>query len=277
MNFLEALQYPIIQNAVFAGLLASIACGIMGTYIVVKRLVFITGGISHASFGGIGFAFWAGIEPLLGAMLFAVASAFGIGALGKETLKREDTAIGIIWVIGMALGSFFMYFTPGYAVNLSSYLFGSLTLITEMDLYFLIVLDIVLIAFTLIFFRQLQALCFDEEFAKITGVPTTLLYFTLLGLAALTVVLLIKFVGIILVIALITIPAAISLQFTYRLRTMMIISTILGIVFTVGGLWISFEMDWTTGSTIVLLAGAVFVLVTLGKKTVSFAKKKLTT
>ena len=140
MNFIEALQYPIIQNAVFAGLLASIACGIMGTYIVVKRLVFITGGISHASFGGIGFAFWAGIEPLLGAMLFAVASAFGIGALGKETLKREDTAIGIIWVIGMALGSFFMYFTPGYAVNLSSYLFGSLTLITEMDLYFLIVL-----------------------------------------------------------------------------------------------------------------------------------------
>ena len=199
MNFIQALQYDFMQNAVYAGLLASIACGIMGTYIVVKRLVFITGGISHASFGGVGFAFYYGINPLLGAVIFALASAFGIGALGKRTLEREDTAIGILWVVGMALGSFFMYFTPGYAVNLSSYLFGSLVLIKMMDIYFLIALDIAILLFTILLYRQLQGLCFDEEFAKISGIPTTLLYFALLGFSALTVVLLIRFIGIILV------------------------------------------------------------------------------
>ncbi len=266
MNFIDALQFELIRNALYAGLLASLACGIMGTFIVVKKLVFITGGISHASFGGVGLAFYTGMDPLLGAGIFAVGSALAIGSVGKRTIKSEDTAIGILWVVGMALGYFFVKLTPGYGINVASYLFGNLVLISRADVYFLMGLDLFLLVFVGLFYYQLQAVSFDEDFAWVMGVPTTLLYYAILILSALTVIFLMRFIGIILVIALITLPAAISSQFTNRLNHMMVFSTILAGIFTVSGLWLSYEMDWETGATIVIIGGAVFLLVTVMKK-----------
>jgi len=257
---IEALQYEFMRSAVAAGLLAAIACGIVGVYVVVKKIVFISGGIAHASFGGIGLGYLLGISPVLGALFFTIASALGMGVVSRRTKLPEDTAIGILWAMGMALGIIFIGLSPGYAPDLFSYLFGNILTVPAVDLFLMLVLDLVIIAVVVIFYKELLAISFDEEFGTVVGVPTERLYLTLLGLIALTVVVLLRVVGVILVIALLTIPAAVARQFTHSLKTMMLLSVALGGVFAFGGLWLSYQLDLASGATIVLVSGTAFLI-----------------
>jgi zinc transport system permease protein len=259
---LELLQYEFMQNALVAALLASIACGIIGVYVVVKRIVFISGGIAHAAFGGIGLGYLLGIEPLLGVVPFSIGAALSMGIVGKRTRIPEDTAIGILWAIGMALGVVFIGLTPGYAPDLFGYLFGSILAVPASDLLLMLIMNAAIIVTVIAFYREFQAISFDEEYATAMGLPTERLYLLLLCLIALTVVLLIRVVGVILVIALLTIPAALSKRFTHRLSTMMFLSVLLCALFTTGGLWLSYILDLASGATIVLFSGCAFLVTT---------------
>ncbi len=256
---LDALQYEFMRNALLAGLLASVACGIIGVYVVVKRLVFISGGIAHASFGGIGLGYLTGISPVLGAMGFALLSALGMGLVTRRTKLPQDTAIGILWAVGMALGIIFIGLAPGYAPDLFSYLFGNILTVPSSDLILMLILDAVIVLIVAALYKEFLSLSFDEEFSRVVRVPVEALSLLLLGLIALTVVVLIRVVGIILVIALLTIPAALSRRFTRDLRKMMLLAILFSAVFTFGGLWLSFELDFASGATIILLSGAALL------------------
>lgn len=257
---LEVLQYEFMRNALIAGLLAAVACGIIGVYVVIKRVVFISGGIAHASFGGIGLGYLLGINPVLGAMFFAIASALGMGLVTKRTKLPEDTAIGILWAMGMALGIIFISLTPGYTPDLFSYLFGNILTVPAFDLMLMLILDVVIIAVVLLLYKEFLLLSFDEEFSTIAGVPTQRLYLLLLCLIALTVVVLIRVVGIILVIALLTIPAALARQFTHNIKKMMLLAILAGAVFTFSGLWLSYLLDFASGATIILVSGSALFI-----------------
>ena len=263
---LEALQYEFMRNALLAGLLAAVACGIVGTYVVTKKIVFISGGIAHASFGGIGLGYLLGINPVLGAMFFAVAAALGVGLATRKTRLPEDTGVGIMWAMGMALGIIFIGLAPGYAPDLFSYLFGNILTVPVADLLIMLALDIVIVLVVALFFKEFLALSFDEEFSTVVGVPVGVLYLLLLCLIALTVVVLIRVVGIILVVALLTIPAALARQFTYNLRKMMPLAVLFGVLFSLGGLWLSYLFDLASGATIILLSGTVLLTFFLGKR-----------
>ncbi len=258
----DVFQQEFMQNALMAGLLASVACGIIGVYIIIKRMVFISGGVAHASFGGIGLGYyWSAITPIQGALMFALGSSLGIGVITRKTRLTEDTAIGIFWSMGMASGSLLMNLGSGYPPDPSKYLFGNILLVSDSALLLILILDAIIIALVMALYKEFLALCFDEEYATVIGMPVTVLYLLLLSMIGLTVVLLIRVVGIVLVIALLTIPAAMARQFTYDLRKMMLIAIGLGMVFTSGGLWLSYEIDVvSSGATIILLAGAVFFI-----------------
>jgi len=262
---LEILQYEFMRNALIAGLLASIACGIVGAYVVVKRIVFISGGISHASFGGIGAGYFFGISPILGAVIFSLLSAVSIGIISIKT-KREDASIGILWSFGMALGILFIGMSPGYAPDLFSYLFGNILTVPSSDLLIMLILDLVIIIVVFAFYKELLAISFDEEYAKSAGIPADRIYLILLCLVAITVVLLIRVVGIILVIALLTIPAAAAVQFVKNLKSMMILSVIFGIIFTTSGLFLSYIFDIASGATIIMVSVVAFVLCSISGK-----------
>jgi zinc transport system permease protein len=252
-----------MRNALIAGVLAAVACGIIGTYVVVKKMVSVSGAISHSSFGGIGLGYFVGINPVLGALFFTIASALGMGLVIKRTKLPEDTAIGILWAMGMAIGIIFIGLTPGYAPDLFSYLFGNILAVPFSDLILMLALDAVIVIIVIALYKELLTVSFDEEFGTVTGVPVEALYLLLLCMIALTVVVLIRVVGIILVIALLTIPAALARQFTHDLKKMMPLSIIFGALFSFGGLWLSYELDLASGATIILLSGTV-LLVTLG-------------
>jgi len=268
---IEALQYEFMRNALAAGLLASIACGIVGSYVVVKRIVFISGGISHSAYGGIGLGYFGGINPILGAVLFSLAAALTIGTVSKKAGQREDTLIGVMWAIGMALGIVFIGLAPGYATDLFSYLFGSILAVPAGDIIIMLILDAIIISVVVLLYKEFLALCFDEEFAALVSFPQKL-YLVLLCLIALTVVILIRIVGVILVIAMLTIPAAISAQFTDNLKKMMLMSVLLGTVFTTSGLWFSYIFDMASGATIILVSGISY-LFSLGYR--SLRKRKM--
>lgn len=257
---MEVLQYEFMTNALFAGLLAAIACGVVGAYVVVKKIVFISGGIAHASFGGIGLGYLMGISPVIGAMFFTLASAVIMGLIKRRTKLPEDTAIGILWAMGMALGVIFIGLTPGYVPDLFSYLFGNILTVPSNDLIFMLALDVIIVIIVVVFYREFLALSFDEEFGTVVGVPVGALYILLLCMIALTIVVLIRVVGIILVIALLTVPAALAQQFTYDLKKMMLLSVLFGAIFTFGGLWLSFVLDLASGATIILFSGVVLLL-----------------
>ncbi|MBE9528695.1 MAG: metal ABC transporter permease [Proteobacteria bacterium] len=262
----ELLQYDFMQNAFVAAVLVSIACGIVGTYVVTKKIVFISGGISHTAFGGIGLGYLLGISPILVAIPFSLLAAIGIGVISRRTVVSEDTAIGILWTVGMALGIIFINLNPGYAPDLFSYLFGNILTVPRSDLFIMLVLDIVILACVLLFYREFYALSFDEEFATVIGMPTRLLYLLLLCLVALSVVVLIRVVGIILVIALLTIPVAIARQYVSSFKAMMTLSVVTGTVMTVSGLTVSYFLDLASGATIVILLGAAFGVTSLLKR-----------
>ncbi len=266
IEFLRALgSQTFLQYAFAAGLLASLGCGVMGTFVVVRRIAFLAGGIAHAVLGGMGLALYLGYSPLGGALVAAVAAALIIGIVSLRAREHEDTLIGAIWAVGMALGVVFISRTPGYNSELMSYLFGNILMVTSGDLLLMAVLDLFLIIIVGLFFRQLQAVTFDEEFSRLRGLPADLLYLSLLVLAALTVVLLIRVVGLILVIALLTLPAAVAGQWTGSLGRMMGLASILGAIFTTGGLALSYGPDLPAGATIILLAGSVFIVSTIFK------------
>ncbi len=257
---LEVLGYEFFQNALIAGVLASIACGIIGTYVVVKRMVFISGGISHASFGGIGLGYYLGIDPILGAIGFTLAAALGMGAVRLSAKQRMDTLIGAVWAVGMALGILFIYLTPGFAPDLFSYLFGNILLVPASDLWLMALLAAVTTGIVILLYNEFLAVTFDEEYATIMNLPVRSLSLLLLVLIALTVVLLIRVVGIILVIALLTLPAAASGELTSRLRPMMGLAVVLGIAYTTTGIWLSYLLDVPSGATIILVSAAGYAV-----------------
>ncbi len=263
-EFLLALRtQTFMQNAVIVGLLASAACAMIGPYVVVKRITFISGGISHAVLGGMGIAYFLNREPLAGALAAAVAAALIIGLVSLRARQREDTIIGALWAVGMAIGIVFMHKTPGYQVDLMNYLFGNILLVDRGHIYLTIILNAGILAAVLLFYKRFLGICFDEEFTRIQGVQVELFYLLLLCLTALTVVILVQVVGIILVIALLTLPAATAGHYSRSLKQMMAIALLVGAACTTGGLALSYPYDLPSGATIVLVAGAVYLASTV--------------
>lgn len=256
----DVLQFEFMQNALAAGILASILCGVIGTLIVVNRLVFLSGGIAHSAYGGIGLASFFGWPYLFGAVGFALFSAMVMAAVSLKSRHRADTVIGVMWAMGMALGILLLDVTPGYNVDLMSYLFGSILSVPHGDLVAMAVVGLIILGLIIYFFFDLLAMSYDEEFAKIRGVPVKGLYFMLIGIVAVTVVMVVQVVGLILVIALLTIPPFIAEKYTKSLAKMMVLSSLLGMIFTTGGLWLSYTFDMTSGAAIIFFAGTVFFL-----------------
>jgi zinc transport system permease protein len=273
-EFFDAVvNHPFLRNALVAGLLASVACGVIGTYVVTRRITLIAGSLAHSVLGGMGAVYylrvvygWPWLHPLYGAIAAALLSAFVISAVRTYSNEREDTVISALWAIGMAIGIVFIFRTPGYKTDLMTYLFGNIVMADVHALKMLLVLDVVVVSVGLLFYNQLLAVCFDEEFAKIRGVNTTFYYTLLLCLTALTIVTLIYVVGIVLVIALLTLPVAVAGHFSRRLWQMMLLSAILSAIFTTTGLAVSFGPDLPAGATTILLTGAVYVLVKVSSK-----------
>ncbi|SCM57262.1 putative membrane protein slr2045 [Methanothermobacter wolfeii] len=255
---MEILQYQFMRNAIVAAVLVSIACGVVGSYVVTKRIVSISGGISHAAFGGVGLGYLLGVSPVTAAIPFTVGAAISMGAVTRKTGISEDTAIGILWSAGMALGIVFINLSPGYAPDLFSYLFGNILMVTPIDLWTMLILDLIIISSAVLFEREFLALCFDEEYAEVLGVPVDTFYLYLLALVALSVVVLIKAAGIILVIALLTVPAAIAKNFSMNMKDIMVKATLTGVLTALAGLWISYEFNLSSGAIIVLLLTALF-------------------
>jgi zinc transport system permease protein len=257
---IEALQFGFMRNALMAGVLVSVACGVIGAFVVINRIVFISGGIAHAAYGGIGLGYYFKFNPVLGAIAFSLAAAFGMGAVQRKTRQRADTVIGAMWAIGMALGIILVDLAEGYKVDLMSYLFGSILAVPTSDLLVMLALDVVIVTLVTLFYKELLAISFDETFATVENVPVDAMYTVLLCLIALTVVMMMRVVGLIMVIALLTMPAAISGQFVKDMKKMMALASILGVIFTTTGLWLSYFLNLTSGATIILVAGAVYLL-----------------
>jgi zinc transport system permease protein len=257
---LEILEYEFMRNALLAGILVSLACGIMGSLVVVNRIVFLSGGIAHASYGGIGLAFFAGFSPALGAGLFSLLSALVMGLASRRQRHRADTMIGVIWAVGMALGIVFMDLTSGYRVDLMGYLFGNILMVPDQFVLVMLFLVLLIILAVPLLYKDLLALSYDEEFALAMGVPVDKLYFLLLTLIAISVVLSIQVVGLILVIALLSIAPYIAERHTTSLKQMMLLAVVLNLIFTQAGIWLAYFLDLSTGATIVLSAALFFFL-----------------
>ena len=256
----EAFQFEFMRNAILAGLLASVACGVVGVYVVMKRIVSMSGSIAHASFGGIGLGYLLNFSPVLGAMVFSLLSALTMGLVTRRTRLPEDTATGILWALGMALGVIFIGLSAGYAPDLMSYLFGNILTVPSGDLYLMAALDLIILALTAAFYKEFLLLSFDEEFGTVVGMPVNGFYMLLLCMVALTVVVLIRVVGMILVIAMLTFPAALARQFTHDIKKMMMLAVLFGMLFAFGGLWTSYILNLASGATIILLSGLVLLM-----------------
>ncbi|WP_456446504.1 metal ABC transporter permease [Thiolapillus sp.] len=254
------LEYGFLQSALLAGLLASIGCGVMGSYVVVKRIGYMAGGISHSVLGGMGAALFFGFAPMQGALLAALVAALIIGWIKLRWRAQEDTLIGAMWAMGMSIGILFISRTPGYATDLVSYLFGNILLVSREQIGHMAILDLLVIGMVLAFYRQFLAVSFDEEFARLRGVPVNFFYLLFLCLVALTVVLLVQVVGLVLVIALLTLPAAIAGHYIHTMGRMMLAASALGMVFTTTGIMASYYLDAPTGAIIILIAGSAYLV-----------------
>lgn len=264
-------QQTFLQYALLTGLLASVACGVIGSYVVTRRITYIAGGIAHSVLAGMGAARycetvynWKWLHPLYGAVVAALVAAIIIGLVSLRARQREDTVIGAVWAIGMAVGILFIFKTPGYNEDLMSYLFGSILMVSANDLWLIAGLDALVVTVVLIFYRQFLAVCFDEEFARLRGIRVEFYYLMLLCLIALTVVLLVTVVGIVMVIALLTLPAAAAGKFSKKLWHMMLLSTVFTMIITSTGLMLSYGPDLPAGATTIVLAGAVYLAAILG-------------
>ncbi|MEA3383087.1 MAG: metal ABC transporter permease [Campylobacterota bacterium] len=257
---LDILQYEFIQNAIIAGLLVSFASGIIGSLIVVNRMVFLAGGIAHTSYGGIGVAVYFGFPIFLGASLFACAAALLIAAITLNNRERIDTFIGLIWAVGMAIGIILIDLTPGYNVDLMSYLFGSILAVSSEDLYFMGGLLFVIVFIMIFWYRDILAVSYDSQYASLRGTNVKFFYTLILVLSALTVVIAIKVVGLILVIALLTIPIYIAEKLSNTLASMMLYSGILSSIFTLTGLYVSYTYDLTSGASIIMISALALAI-----------------
>ncbi|GAB4187347.1 MAG: metal ABC transporter permease [Simkaniaceae bacterium] len=265
--FLDFFHSPFLLMAFFAGCLSSVASGIVGSYVVIKRIVFIGGSIAHSVLGGMGLFLYVNrtfslpwLNPLYGALLFAILSAYIIGFIHLHFKEREDTVIAAVWAFGMSIGVIFTSLTPGYNVELINFLFGNILWTTKSDLYLLLGLDILLLTTARIFHRHFLAICFDEHQARLQVQTVDAIYFLLLSLIAVTIVLLIQVIGAILVIAMLCLPPAIANLFTKRISHMMPLAILLGVIFTFFGLYFSFLFNWPPGATIAVASTSVYLL-----------------
>lgn len=262
-TIIELFSYDFFTHAFWASFFAAISCGIIGTYIVSRRIVFVSGGITHASFGGIGIGYFLGWNPLVGAAIFAVLSGWGIQLFTQKGKIREDSSIAIWWSLGMAIGIIFVYLSPGYAPNLMSYLFGSVLTVSVTELWLMGALSLVLILFFALFYRLVLYVAFDEEFAKTTGLPVNLINYLLISFIAITIVLNIRVVGIILILSLLTLPQATANLFTKDFKKMMVLSVLFAFIGSLSGLLFSFYVDIPSGASIIFTLVLIFGLIKL--------------
>ena len=255
----EILSYNFFQNALLVAILASISAGLIGTYIVVKRMSLISGSIAHTAFGGLGIGYFLGFNPLLGGTIFSLMSAVGISFFKKNSRGRLDTLLSFLWATGMAIGLVFIFMTPGYATDLFSYLFGNILLVSNFDLYMILILDIVIIAVVYLMYNSFLSVTFDEEHSEIRNLPVTLINAILFALVALTIVATIRVVGIVLMIAILTIPAATAQLFSKRVKSIMVASSLITLFSTIFGLVISYYLNFATGPIIVLIISFVYL------------------
>lgn len=261
----QALQYDFMQNAIVAGFLVSIACGLIGSFIVINRMVFISGGVAHAAYGGIGLGYYFAFNPLWGAFGFSLLMALAMGWVARNYQQRSDTLIGVMWAFGMAIGVMLIDLTEGYKADVSSYLFGSILTVPRQELWLMAGLDLLIIILLFLFYKEFLAISFDPIYATTRNLPVDFLYLTLVAAIALTVVMVMQLVGLIMVIALLSIPAAIAGQYVQDVPQMMGLAIILGMVFCAIGLALSYGFNLSSGATIILVA-SVGYLVSLGFK-----------
>lgn len=264
-------EFEFLRRALLAGLAASVACGVVGTYVVTRRITAIVGSLAHAVLGGMGLAYWLAatrgwewLHPLHGALAAAVLGALILGAARTRLREREDTVISALWAVGMAVGILFLFKTPGYKADLMTYLFGNITMVDPGAMPLLLGLDLAVVLAAFLFYHPLLAVCFDEEFARLRGIRVGLFYTLLLLLAALTVVTLVYVVGIVMAIALVTLPVAVAGRFSRRLWQMMVLASILSGTFTTAGLAVGYMADLPAGAVTILLAAAAFIAVHAG-------------
>ena len=266
-------EYDFLTNAFIASILSGITCGIVGSYIVTRRIVFLSSGITHASFGGLGIALYAGLDPLVGALSFASISSVGIEFASRRGGIREDSVVGIIWSMGMAIGALFMSLRPGYASDLTSYLFGNILLVTPQNILWLAILTAVLIIGSIVWLRRLMYITFDEEYAKSQGINTSLIAYIMAVVIAISIVLSIKVMGIILLLSLITIPTVIANAITKDFRLITPLSAIIAVVGNIFGFILSYEYDIPTGSCIIF----ILVMLLIGVKLLTLWHRRATT
>ena len=259
-------SYDFMRNALFASFLVGVACGLIGTLVVLNRIVFLGGGIAHAAYGGIGLAYYFGQDPMLGAILFSILSALGMGLVHLRTKARSDTLIGVMWSIGMAIGIIFVSLTPGFKADLMSYLFGSLLAVSGSDLQVMALIAALVLVFVVLLYRSLQAISFDETFSTIRNLPVAALYLVMLVMIGLTVVVAMRIVGLIMVIAMLTIPPATANLFLKDMKGMMLLSIGLGWLFSIIGLILSFALNLQAGSIIILVAALSYLAAAAVKK-----------
>jgi len=257
---IEAFDNPPMQRAFVGGLLAAVACGIIGVYTVVKKMAAISGGVSHASFGGIGIGYYFEMNPITAALLFTVASALGMGFAIRRTKLSQDVVIMAIWATGMALGVLLLFLTPGYKPDIATYLFGNVLLVSNTDLLRMAIIDVIIVFIVVLLYKEFLALSFDEEFGTVVGAPMRGLYYLLLCLVALTVVVVIKVIGVILITALLVLPVMTSKQLTHTLWKMMLLSIALGMLITTAGLWLAYELDLPPAPPIAFIGVALWLV-----------------
>jgi zinc transport system permease protein len=261
----DILSYEFMQNAILVGIMASVICGVIGPFIVTRKMVFISGGLSHTAFGGLGIAYWLGIPPLVGATAFVLATAVLIGRLEERRLSRNDLVIGILWALGVAIGITFIHLTPGYAPDLMTFLFGNILTVPRRDVLITLVLVLLVSGSVLVFYKGFVAIALDEEYARARRLPVASLKMGLMILTALSIVTLIQAVGILLVIALITLPVAIASELSSSFRRIMLLSILCGIIICLAGLTLSYFIEFPSGAAIILIGGTLLGAVKAAK------------
>lgn len=271
MDFIgEIFQYIFLTHAALACLLCGVACGMIGTYVVCRRLVFLSGGITHASFGGIGMAYYFGANPLLGALLFAVLSALGIETFTARKQIREDSAIGLLWSLGMAIGIIFIYLTPGYAPNLMSFLFGNILSVTGTDIFWMGVVDLAILLIFGTMYHPILFVAFDREYARSQNFPTRTISYLMATLVAVTIVISIRVVGIVLLISLLTIPAVIGNLISKSFGRILLYGSVIAALSAFAGLYISYQTNIPSGASTIFVLTVTLIAV----KTITFVRLK---